>query len=134
MTSNHGAAQRAARWDENSLSLDLCTDEIEQRMIRAYIQLVFRPYDADGSRSVRVMRLGTLEVQLTELPPDSVASGLPPFWLEVFSFAGHESIDSCGCFEFDEIELASAVNLVLEAARALPLRPSAQPEPPAHLI
>ncbi|WP_404292857.1 hypothetical protein ACD578_10515 [Microvirga sp. RSM25] len=134
MTSKQGAAQRAARWDENSLSLDLCTDEIEQRMIRAYIQLVFRPYDADGSRSVMAMRFGTLEVQLTELLPDSVASGIPPFWLEVFSVAGHESIDSYACFEFGEIELASAVNLVLEAARALPLRPSAQPEPPGHLI
>jgi hypothetical protein len=38
--------------------------------------------------------------------------------LEVFSVAGHESSDRCGCFEFEEIELASAVNLMLEAARA----------------
>ncbi|QRM33580.1 hypothetical protein [Microvirga sp. VF16] len=129
MTSKQGAAQRAACWDESFLSLDLYTDEIEQRIIRAYIQLMLRPDNADGSRAVMVMRLGALEVRLTELPPDSVASGIPPFWLEVFSVAGHESIDSCGCFEFDEIELASAVSLVLEAARALPLRPSVRPEP-----
>jgi hypothetical protein len=134
MTPEQGAAKRAACGDDNGLSAGLSTDEIEQRIIRAYIQLVFRPSGADGSRSVVVMRLGPLEVRLTELPPDSIASGIPPFWLEVFSVAGHGSIDSCRCFEFDEFELASAVNLVLEAVKALPLRPGGQPEPPTHSI
>lgn len=76
MTSKQGAALHASRWDENSLPVDLCTDKIEQRIIRAYIQLVFRPDNADGSRSVMVMRSGSLEVRLTELPPNSV--GRPP--------------------------------------------------------
>jgi hypothetical protein len=42
---------------------------------------------------------------------------MPPFWLEVFPLASQSPIECYGCFEFDETELASAVALVLEAAR-----------------
>jgi hypothetical protein len=101
----------------NSLSSDLCADAIEQRIIRAYVQLVFGADNADGSRSVTVTRLGSLEVRLTELAPAAVAPGMPPFWLEVFPPASQSPIECYGCFEFDETELASAVDLVLEAAR-----------------
>jgi hypothetical protein len=101
----------------NSLSSDYCADEIEQRIIRAYVQLLFGADNADGSRSVTVTRLGLLEVRLTELPPAAVAPGMPPFWLEVFHPASQSPIECYGCFEFDETELASAVDLVLEAAR-----------------
>jgi len=78
---------------------------------------VFGADNADGSRSVTVTRLGSLEVRLTELAPDAVAPCMPPFWLEVFPLASQSPIECYGCFEFDETELASAVDLVLEAAR-----------------
>lgn len=101
----------------NSLSSNSCVDEIEQRIIRAYVQLVFGADNADGSRSVTVTRLGSLEVRLTELGPDAMAPGMPPLWLEAFPPASQSPIECYGCFEFDEAELASAVDLVLRAMR-----------------
>ena len=96
---------------------DLCADEIEQRMIRAYVRLVFQPVDTDNSRSVVVMRLGTLEVHLTELHPDDVTPGVPQFWIEVFDWPQQASIDSVGCYEFDEDELAAVVEMIVSAAQ-----------------
>ncbi|WP_201838415.1 hypothetical protein [Microvirga zambiensis] len=132
MTPRQATAQRAACGDENTPPFAFSIEEIEQWILRAYIRLEFQPSGADGSRSIVVMRSRELEVRLSELPPGSIASGIPPFWLEAFSVAGHESIDSCGCFEFDESEMALAVNLVLDALKALPLRPRVQPELPVH--
>jgi hypothetical protein len=99
------------------LSSDLCADEIEQRIIRAYVQLVYQPVNKDNSRSVVVMRLGSLEVRLTELHPADTGQNLPPFWIEVFDWRPRASIDSVGCYEFDEDELAAAVEMIVSAAR-----------------
>lgn len=62
------------------------------------------PDEPSGSRTVTVAQLGGLKVRLTEAPlmerPD-----LPPFWLEIHSLATGSTLDSFGCFEFDEDEL-----------------------------
>jgi hypothetical protein len=87
-------------------------DEVEQRIIRAYVQLACTPAETDGSRTVAVTRLSGLEVRLTEVPLREAAPGMPQFWLEVYSHASRSVIDSCGCREFDERELAAAVEMV----------------------
>ena len=93
-----------------------CADEIEQRIIRAYVQLVFQAVDADNSRTVVVTRLGSLEVRLTEMLPAETNLGLPPFRIEVFDWPHQAFIDSIGCYEFDEDELAAAVEMIVRAA------------------
>ncbi len=65
---------------------DLCADEVEQRIIRSYVGLVYQAVDTANRRSVVVMRLGTLEVRLTEIHPDDITPGVPPFWIEVFDW------------------------------------------------
>ncbi|MGF9760747.1 hypothetical protein AAII07_36730 [Microvirga sp. 0TCS3.31] len=96
---------------------DLCADEIEQLIIRSYVGLVYQAVDAANRRSVVVMRLGTLEVHLTEIHPKDAASGVPPFWIEVFDWPHQSSIDSVGCYEFDEGELVAAVDMIVSAAQ-----------------
>ncbi|PVE22697.1 hypothetical protein DC522_19940 [Microvirga sp. KLBC 81] len=99
------------------LWLEPCPDEIEQRIIRAYVQLVFTASDAAGFRTIVVARFGSLDVRLTEIPCENEADGRPLFWLEIYSHATGATVDSCGCSEFDEPELAAAVELMLEAKR-----------------
>ncbi|ANY83734.1 hypothetical protein BB934_36475 (plasmid) [Microvirga ossetica] len=94
---------------------DLCADEIEQCIFQAYVRLVFQAVDTDNSRSV-VMRLGPLEVHLSETYPKDAIFGLPPFWIEVFDGTSRVSIDSIGCHEFDDDELAAAVEMIVSAA------------------
>jgi hypothetical protein len=100
---------------------DLCADEIEQRIIRAYVGLVYQAVDTANRRSVVVMRLGTLEVHLTEIHPEvtipGVPPGVPPFWIEVFDWPQQASIDSVGCYEFDEDELVAAVEMIVNSAQ-----------------
>ncbi|MBM6583539.1 hypothetical protein ILT44_25390 [Microvirga sp. BT689] len=85
-------------------------DQIEEQIIRAYVQLIFAA-EADGSRTVTLSRQGGLEVRLTEMP----LPGMPTFWLEIHSLGTRSIIDSLGCFEFDEDELAAAVEFICEA-------------------
>jgi hypothetical protein len=99
------------------LGSDLCADEIEQRIIRAYVVLVYQAVDTANRRSVVVMRLGTLEVHLTEVHPEDATPGVPPFWIEVFDWPQQTSIDSVGCYEFDENELVAAVEMIVNAAQ-----------------
>jgi len=113
------------------LASDLCADEIEQRIIRAYVRLVFQPVDTTNARSVVVMRLGSLEVRLTELDPADANQGLPPFWIEIFDRPHQASIDSVGSYEFDEDELAAAVEMVVSAAHDAGLRDVSPPHEPA---
>ena len=104
-------------WVDYPLSSDLCADEIEQCIIRAYIRLVFRAGNSDNSRPV-VVRLGSLEVRLSETPPKYAAFGLPPFWIEVFDGTSQDSIDSIGCHELDAAGLAAAVEMIVSAAES----------------
>jgi hypothetical protein len=99
------------------LSSDVCADEIEQRIIQAYVQLVFQAPDEDGLRTITVAQLQAIEVRLTELRQSKADPKIPPFWLEIFSLPDFASIDSYGCFDFDEAELATAVDLVVTVAR-----------------
>jgi hypothetical protein len=91
----------------------LDADEIEQRIIRAYVQLACSPWEKGGSRSLTVARLSQLDVRLTEVSPE--IPSMPLFWLEVHCSASHSVIDSCGCSDFDEDELATAVAMILSA-------------------
>jgi len=107
-------------WDcridgDHSLSSDLCSDEIEQQIIRAYVRLVFAAENTAGVRTTLVARFCSLEVRLSELPDASGVQDLPPFWLEIYSHTTRSTVDSLGCFEFDQAELAMAVDLVLKA-------------------
>ena len=92
---------------------DACRDRIEQQIIRAYVRLVTTD-DAGGARTVTLARLDGLELRLTEAPMLD-APGVPPFWLEVHSLVTDMTLDSFGCFEFDEDELNAAVDFVWEA-------------------
>jgi hypothetical protein len=91
-------------------------DEIEERIIRAYVHLAY-PSEIDGSHTVTVVRFGAIEARLTEVPEMQRLPGLPWFWLELYSHAQQTVIGSCGCTEFDELELAQAVELIVNAQR-----------------
>lgn len=90
-------------------------DEIEQRIIRAYVHLAFGPTERNGSRIVALARAGMLEARLSEIPAPGQALGLPQFWLEIYSHATRSVIDSRGCSNFDEYELVAAVKMVTNA-------------------
>ncbi|MBM6580828.1 hypothetical protein ILT44_11595 [Microvirga sp. BT689] len=84
--------------------------------MRAYVQLAVAPDDAEGARAVTLFRLGSLEVRLTETA-QNLLEGLPPVWLELRSPLNGAIVDSLGCHDFDEDELAAAVAFVIEAAQ-----------------
>jgi hypothetical protein len=111
-------AQQHARTLASAACPELCPDSVEQRIIRASVQLAAVPDHADGPQTVTLFRRGNLEVRLTEMAQDRMM-GLPPFWLELHSPASGGTIDSLGCHEFDEKELAAAVEFVLEATQRL---------------
>jgi hypothetical protein len=96
-------------------SPDACYDRIEQDIIRAYVRLALTSDQADGSRSVRLAQFGSVEVRLSEGAIEDMPPNVPPFWVEIYSYASDTIVDSCGCFEFDEDELSAAVELVIEA-------------------
>src|SRR5688572_21697251 len=60
--------------------LDQCRNWIEQKVMRAYVQLAVIPDDASGVRRVTLGRFGRLEVRLTETLCEGPAN-LPRFWL-----------------------------------------------------
>jgi hypothetical protein len=91
----------------------LDADAIEQRIIRAYVQLSCNFRDRGRSRSLTVARLSWLDVRLTEV--SSEIPGMPRFWMEVYSNASQSVIDSYGCSDFDEDDLATAVEMILSA-------------------
>ena len=64
-----------------------------------------------GSRTVTLSRQSGLEVRLTEMP----LPGMPTFWLELHALGTRSVIDSLGCSEFDEDELAAAVDFICKA-------------------
>jgi hypothetical protein len=105
--------QPRAASDGDSTSSEACRDRIEQRIIRAYVQLAVTD-DTDCSRTVTLGRLCGLEVRLTEAPRTQQPD-LPPFWLEIHSLATGSITESFGCFEFDDNELEAALDFVWEA-------------------
>ncbi|WP_154661004.1 hypothetical protein [Microvirga lotononidis] len=97
---------------------ELCPDYIEQKIIRAYVQLAVGPDEGEASRTVRLGRFGAIEICLTE-EYGAETRGLPPFWLEVRAQGTGGAIDRIGCHEFDEDEIAAAVAFVQQADRRL---------------
>ena len=98
----------------------LDNDEIEQRILRTYVQLAVTPERADGSRSATLARFRALEMRLTErAQPAGTVPAEPPFWLEIYSHDTGATVDRCGCFEFDEAELATATDLICEVCACL---------------
>jgi hypothetical protein len=97
---------------------ELSLDWIEQKIIRAYVQLAAGPDDLEAARTVTVVRLGSLDVSLTE-DAQAATAGLPPFLLELRSRTNGAEIDSFGWHDFDEDELAAAVAFVWEAAHRM---------------
>jgi hypothetical protein len=92
-----------------------CRDTVEQQIIRAYVRLMFEPKQDDGSRTITIMRVGSLEVRLTEHHQDYDLPTFPPLWVELYSHMSNSVISYCGCYEFDEDELDAAVELALSA-------------------
>jgi hypothetical protein len=90
-------------------------DWIEEQVIQAYVRLVFAPLQGNGSRTIIIMRVGSLDVRLTEHHQDYDLPTFPPLWVELYSPASNSVIDYCGCYEFDEDELDAAVELALSA-------------------
>ena len=111
----HAVAEHACI--DYPLASGLCADEVEQRLIRAFVHLVFQAADPARPRTVVVLRLGLLEVRLTELHQGERHPGLPRFWIEVFGWLNQTSIDSIGCSTFDEAEVAAAVAMIVNAAQ-----------------
>lgn len=103
---------------EHSDALLLDPDTLKPSILRAYVQLAAMPDQTSGVKTATLARFGSVEVRLTELTrPEDKARCIPPFWLEVYSHATGTTLDSCGCFDFDEPELATAVDLVCDASR-----------------
>jgi hypothetical protein len=99
---------------------DADRDRIEQQIIRAYVRLVTAANDG-GARTVTFARLAGLECRLTEtFMPE--APDVPPFWLEIHSPTTGTTLDSLGCFEFDEDEMNAAVDFVWEGQQRHPTR------------
>lgn len=71
----------------------------EARLVRAYLALFLIPWSA-GSRNVRLARFGVYEVRLVEFEHDLAEAG-SPLWLELYRHDTCESLDACGCDEFD---------------------------------
>ncbi|MBQ0819704.1 hypothetical protein KBI52_05655 [Microvirga sp. HBU67558] len=90
-------------------------DGDEERIIRAYVQLAVTRWEAHGFRTVTVARFGALEVRLTEILEEQRLPNRPRLWLELCSPARHLIIDSCGCTELDESELAQVAEFMAAA-------------------
>ena len=71
----------------------------EARLVRAYLALILVPWST-GTRSVRLARFGAYEVRLVEFEHDLADVG-PPLWLELYRHDTSESLDACGCDEFE---------------------------------
>lgn len=93
-------------------------DHVEQELLCAYVQLALMPNSANDCRKVVVAQTEALEVSLTEIACLERPADVPPFWVEIYSRADRSVIDSCGCFEFDDEELARAVELIIEAEKS----------------
>ena len=92
-----------------------CRDFVEQEIIRAYVRLVFTPEQGNGSRTITIMRVGSIDVRLTEHHQNYDLPTFPPLWVELYSSESSSIIAYCGCYEFDEDELDTAVELALSA-------------------
>ena len=91
---------------------DICRDQIEQKIIRAYVQLAVPQDRKHDFRTVKLARSGGLEVRLTKNPQAGAPPTLSSYWLEIYSCGSGSMIDRFEVVEFDEGELAAAVEFV----------------------
>jgi hypothetical protein len=70
----------------------------ELRISQAYLKLLGLPQNAQGARTISLERIGTFEILMFDVSPDS-ATDAPLFWLELFDHATKSSVDSCSCTE-----------------------------------
>ncbi|KLK89762.1 hypothetical protein AA309_29565 [Microvirga vignae] len=119
-TQAQGVGNAKGSWSEPKLldsfrSSPLNPDHFEQKILQAYVQLAMTPEQTNGTRTTTLAWFGSVEIRLTEMPrSEDGQSYIPPFWLEVYSHDIGETIDSCGCFEFNETELADAADVLHE--------------------
>jgi hypothetical protein len=85
----------------------------EARLVRAYLGLILVPWTM-GTRSVRLARFGVYEVRLVEFEHDFADAG-PPLWLELYRHDTNESLDACGCDEF-EVAVRVAQDFMVQAS------------------
>jgi hypothetical protein len=85
----------------------------ELRITQAYINLLLAPEIKDGERTVSLVRIGSYEVRLVEVPPTS-SEDAPPLWMELYDHNVQSAIDSCSCHEIEEAMVA-AEHLVWQA-------------------
>jgi hypothetical protein len=98
---------------------DRCRDWIEQKIIRAYVQLAVSPNHAKGSRTATLLRYGALELRMRETRDSCRQPTLPSYRLEIYSSASGSIVASREFCEFDESELAAAVAFVCLAKQNL---------------
>src|SRR6478609_8830252 len=101
----------------NSMCLErtnMSPDEIEQRILCAYVQLACRT-ERLGSRTVAVARFGMLEARLTEIPEEHWLPDLPWYWLELYCYSRQAVVARCECTELDEHKLSHVVDLIANA-------------------
>ena len=131
MLSNGGITSTPPELPENAVfavrrrpvghaAMAMSPDEIEQRIIGAYVRLACAP-DRHGCNSAIVAPTGALELRLTEVPEKERRPGVPWFWLELYSRTQHAVVDRCGCNGFDDWELTKLVEFALAAGQ--PSRP-----------
>ena len=73
------------------------------QLYKAYRNLNFSTQNADGSRSIAIKRIRTLEVRLLEFASNKEANGME-VWLELYRHDTKSSIDSYLCYDLDEAE------------------------------
>jgi hypothetical protein len=124
MTLYHEVLATPPRHPEIGIESD--ADLIEQRIIRAYVQLVFPQADEKGCRTVTLGRIDNFEVCLTEvaLPKNGrgypqqlemTFDGEPHYLLELRCPMSGTVAECMGIREFDEDELEHAVEFVQNA-------------------
>ncbi|MBJ6125194.1 hypothetical protein [Microvirga splendida] len=96
-----------------------CHDWIEEQIIRAYVRLVFALDPQNGYRTITIMLVGDVEVRLTELCQDYDMPTFPPFWVELYCRTSKSVVAYCNGYEFDEDEIAAAVELIISAYQRL---------------
>lgn len=88
----------------------------ESRVATAYVQLALSDAPQDGSRSVRIARVGHLDLRLVE-PASPASADEPLFWLELYDNTVEVVIDSCGCDDLQDA--ARAAEQLFGEARTL---------------
>jgi hypothetical protein len=88
----------------------------ESRVAAAYIQLALSGAGQDGARSVRIARVGRLDLRLVE-PAAPASADDPLFWLELYDNDAEAAIDSCGCDDLQDA--AKAAERLIDQARIL---------------